>query len=154
MAPIQEPWYREGRIMGLDISGYTLFWGRGIDRPRAYVSARNMNMWMLPGFSSRDLVTVLRNYNIGKAERRLVVCSACLTIPRTLPRRRCLRNSWATVRRKVSIYGATPHHRVCGSTNWNDTAGALLEFLHSTNLEILNQGNDPTFCSAGRQEVF
>jgi hypothetical protein len=28
-----------------------------------------------------------------------------------------------------------------------------LEFLNSTNLEILNRGNEPTFCSGGRLEV-
>jgi hypothetical protein len=33
---------------------------------------------MLPGFSSRDLVAVLINYNEGETERRLVVCSVDL----------------------------------------------------------------------------
>jgi len=28
-----------------------------------------------------------------------------------------------------------------------------MEFLNSSNLEILNQGNEPTFCSGGRFEV-
>jgi hypothetical protein len=28
-----------------------------------------------------------------------------------------------------------------------------VEFLNSLNLEIVNQGNDPTFCSGGRLEV-
>jgi hypothetical protein len=28
-----------------------------------------------------------------------------------------------------------------------------VDFLNSTNLEILNQGNEPTFCSGGRLEV-
>jgi hypothetical protein len=28
-----------------------------------------------------------------------------------------------------------------------------MEFLNTTNLEILNQGNEPTFCSGGRLEV-
>ena len=28
-----------------------------------------------------------------------------------------------------------------------------MEFLNSSNLEILNQGNGPTFCSGGRLEV-
>jgi hypothetical protein len=31
---------------------------------------------------------------------------------------------------------------------------ALLEYLNSSNLEILNQGNDSTYCCAGRLEVF
>ena len=29
-----------------------------------------------------------------------------------------------------------------------------MEFLSSSNLEILNRGNQPTFCNAVRQEVF
>ena len=28
-----------------------------------------------------------------------------------------------------------------------------MEFLNTTNLEILNHGNEPTFCSGGRSEV-
>jgi hypothetical protein len=49
--------------MGLNIPGYTLFCGSGIDRPTTYNLARNMNIWMLLGFSSRDLVVVLIIYN-------------------------------------------------------------------------------------------
>jgi hypothetical protein len=44
MALIQEPWYREGHSMGLIIPGYTLFSAGGIDRPRACILARNMNI--------------------------------------------------------------------------------------------------------------
>ena len=40
-----------------------------------------------------------------------------------------------------------------GSTNCNDGGVALLEFLNSTNLGTLNQGNDPTFCNSRRLEV-
>ena len=45
------------------------------------------------------------------------------------------------------------HHTVWGSTNCNDREVAVVEFLNSTNLEILYQGNDPTFCSGRRLEV-
>jgi len=45
------------------------------------------------------------------------------------------------------------HHSVWGSTNCNSRGEALMEFLNTTNLEILNQGNEPTFCSGGRLEV-
>ena len=38
--------------------------------------ARNMNIWMLLEFSSRDRVAALINYNEGETERRLVVRSA------------------------------------------------------------------------------
>jgi hypothetical protein len=45
------------------------------------------------------------------------------------------------------------HHSVWGSTNCNSRGEALVEFLNSTRLEILNQGNELTFCSGGRLEV-
>jgi len=67
MALIQEPWYHEDRISGLNIPGYTLYSAGGTDRPRACILARNMAIWMLPGFSCRDLVAtseyILRNVN-------------------------------------------------------------------------------------------
>ena len=42
MALIQEPCYRKGSIMGLNISCYTLLCMSGIDRPRICILARNM----------------------------------------------------------------------------------------------------------------
>ena len=45
------------------------------------------------------------------------------------------------------------HHTAWGSTNCNGKGESLMEFLNSSNLEILNQGNESTFCSGGRQEV-
>jgi hypothetical protein len=47
MALIQEPWYRERCIRGLNIPGYTLYPLGGKDRPRACILARNMNLWVL-----------------------------------------------------------------------------------------------------------
>ena len=48
---------------------------------------------------------------------------------------------------------STAHHSVWGSTNCNSREEALMEFLNTTNLEILNRGNEPTFCGGGRLEV-
>jgi hypothetical protein len=42
---------------------------------------------------------------------------------------------------------------VWDSTNCNDRVVALFKFLNFMNLEILNQGNDSTFCSARKLEV-
>jgi hypothetical protein len=64
--------------MGLNIPGYILFCASGIDRPRACILTRDMNIWMLPGFSCRDLVAVLIYCNKGEVGRQLVVCSAYL----------------------------------------------------------------------------
>jgi hypothetical protein len=75
---IQEPWYHESCIRGLNIPGYTMFSVSGTDRPRACILMRNETAWMLLGFSCRDLVAVLIKYNEDGAEQWLVVCSAHL----------------------------------------------------------------------------
>jgi hypothetical protein len=41
MALIQSSWYREGRIRGLNITGYTLFSAGRIDKPRSCTLTRN-----------------------------------------------------------------------------------------------------------------
>ena len=45
------------------------------------------------------------------------------------------------------------HYSVWGSTNCKSRGEALVEFLNTTNLEIINLGNESTFCSGGRLEV-
>ena len=45
------------------------------------------------------------------------------------------------------------HHIARGSTKFNDRVKVLVEVLDFSNLEILNQGNEPTFCLGFRQEV-
>jgi len=87
MALIHEPWYREDCVRGLNIPGYTLCSAGRKDRPRACILARDMDIWMLPGFSCRDLVAVLVKYFGDGADRRLVfVPPICHMIPRILPR--------------------------------------------------------------------
>ena len=87
MTLVQEPWYREDSIRGLNILGYTLYSATGKERPKVCILARNINAWVLPGFSCRDLVAILIKYTEDGTERRLVVCSDYLPmIPRILPR--------------------------------------------------------------------
>ena len=45
------------------------------------------------------------------------------------------------------------HHSVWGSTTCNSRGEALVEFLNTTNMDILNRENEPTFCSGGRSEM-
>jgi hypothetical protein len=157
VALIQEPWYRRGCIRGLNIPGYSLFSVNGIDRPQACILMRNETAWMLPGFFCRDLVAVLIKYNEEGMERRLVICSAYLPYDSEDPPSKELED---LVRycEKENLYlvvgcDSNAHHSVWGSTNCNSRGEALLEFLNTTNLKILNQGNEPTFCSGGRSEV-
>ena len=45
------------------------------------------------------------------------------------------------------------HITVYGAALTNSREEALVEFLNSSNQEIVNQGNCPTFCSGGKLEV-
>jgi hypothetical protein len=158
MALIQEPWYRKGCIRGLNIPGYTLFSVSGIDRPRACILMRNETAWMVPGFSCTDLAAVLIKYNEDGAERQLVVCSAYLhynseDTPPSKEFKELMRYC-----ENENLYlavgcNSNAHNSVWGSTNCNSREKDLVEFLNSSKLEILHQGNEPTFCSGSRLEV-
>jgi ribonuclease HI len=48
---------------------------------------------------------------------------------------------------------ANAHHTAWGSTNVNPRGELLLEYVASTNLDICNIGNEPTFITQARKEV-
>jgi hypothetical protein len=58
-------------------------------------------------------------------------------------------------RNKQLIIGcdANAHHILWGSTDTNPRGASLMEYLVSSNLDILNQGNEPTFVTRNRKEV-
>jgi hypothetical protein len=77
LALIQEPWYHDGCVRGLNIPGYNLYFMRGKDRPRACILGRDTNVWELSGFSCRDLVKVVRR---GRGwGRKVTGCMFCLS---------------------------------------------------------------------------
>ena len=105
-----------------------------------------MNVWGLPGFSCRDLEANLINHIAVGAERRLVVCSAYLPYnsedpPLSRELEELMR--YCENENLCLIVGcdSNVHHIVWGSTNCNGRGESLYEFLNTTNLEILNQGN-------------
>jgi len=113
---------------------------------------------MLPGFSGRDLVAILINFNDDGVERWLVVCSDYLSYDSEDPPLSKEFEELVFYCETENLHldigcNSNAHHTVRGSTNCNDRRVALVEFLNSMSLEILNQGNDPTFCSGHRLEV-
>lgn len=113
---------------------------------------------MLPGFSCSGLVAVLINYHEDGAERRLVICSAYLPYdsedpPPSKELEELMHYCETENLHLVTGCDSNAHHTVWGGTDCNDRAVTLVEFLNSTNLEILNQDNVPTFCSGHRMEV-
>jgi hypothetical protein len=49
--------------------------------------------------------------------------------------------------------GANTPHILCGSTGTNPRGESFMEYLLSTKLNFLNQGNEPTFVIHNRKEV-
>jgi hypothetical protein len=157
MALIQELWYRKNCIRGLNIPGYTLYSAGGTDRPRACILVGSMTSWMLPGFSCRNLVAVLVKYFEGRMEKRLVICSAYLLYdsedpPPTKELEELVRYCEDEHLYLINGCDSNVHHSAWGSTDCNDRE-ALVEFLGASNLEILNRGNELTFCNGHRLEV-
>jgi len=110
-----------------------------------------MNAWVLPGFSCSDLVAILVKYIEDGAERQLVVCSAYPAPSRKM-------EEFVQYCENENLYlivgcDSNAHHTAWGSTNCNGRGESLLEFLKSSNLNILNWGNESNFCNASRQEV-
>ena len=147
VAEIQEPWHRKDRIRGLSIPGYTLFSASGMDRSCACILMRNEMAWLLPGFSCRDLIALLIQCNEEGAERSLVVCSAYLPYDSEDPPPSKELEELVRYCENENLYlvvgcDSSAHHSAWGSTNCNRRGEALMEFLNSSNLKILNRGNE------------
>ena len=113
---------------------------------------------MLPGFNCRDLVAVLIQYNEEGTERTLVICSAYLPYvsedpPPSNELQELVRYCENENLYLVVEYGTSAHHSAWGSTNCSSRGDTLVEFPNSSNFEILNRGNEPTFYSGCRFEV-
>jgi hypothetical protein len=114
---------------------------------------------MLPEFSFRDLVAVQIKFDEGEEKRSVVVCSVYLPFDSedllpTMEFEELVRYCEEKTLSLIVGCDSNCHHTVCGSASCNDRGVALVEFLNSTNLETLNQGNEPTFCNSRRVEVF
>jgi len=117
-----------------------------------------MNSWGLPGFSFRDLVANLINHIAVGAERRLVVCSPYLPYGSEDPPPSTELEEFVRYCENENLYlivrcNSNAHQIVWGSNNCNGRGDSLYEFLNTTNLEILNQGEEHNFCNVTRQEV-
>jgi hypothetical protein len=109
-------------------------------------------------FCSRDATTVRLTYTYGGGNRELVVTSAYLPYDSDEPPpTKEVRDitDYCYSRKKQLIIGCdtNAHHTLWGSTGVNPRGVSLMEYLVSSNLNILNHGNKPTFVVSNRKEV-
>ncbi|XP_024881916.1 uncharacterized protein LOC112461076 [Temnothorax curvispinosus] len=155
---IQEPWLVKGHIKGLGGCG-KLFKADNAKRPRACIVAKGLDACLLPQFSDGDLVAVRLKLNTDDGGvRDLIVGSVYMPYDsEELPPQRNMIElvTYAKERGLELLLGcdANSHHLVWGSSDINPREESLLDFIMSTNLQILNRGTEPTFLDSRRQEV-
>ncbi|XP_036146026.1 uncharacterized protein LOC118646681 [Monomorium pharaonis] len=142
---IQEPWLVRGCIRGLAECG-RLFRPPHEDWPRAYVAVKGLESQLLPDFCSRDLVAVMIEDASGTGIKgKMVVASGYFPHEEDdpLPSDRVVRLVEFCQKEQLPLIlgcDANAHHTMRGSTDTNRRGKKLLEFLLSTDLEILNKG--------------
>jgi hypothetical protein len=161
IALIQEPWVQGGQIRGLSGTGGTIFLVTYGATLRSCIYVRNhINVLPLLEYCSSDMATVWILYSSGGNQRELIVTSAAY-IPQDLdepPPMKELRDvvDYFSSRKKQLVIecDVNAHHILWGSNDINPREESLVEHLPSSNLYILNQGNEPTFVVSNRMEVF
>ncbi|XP_046145681.1 uncharacterized protein LOC123988998 [Osmia bicornis bicornis] len=159
IALIQEPWIHKERVGGLNTGCGSLHYDATSTRPRACIFVKKeIAALKLNEFCTADLSAVKVKLNLGGNKSELVVCSAYLPYdseepPPTRELRALIDHCAVKGLHLVIGCDANSHHTVWGSTNTNGRGTALLEYLATTSMEILNKGSAPTFITSRRQEV-
>lgn len=155
---IQEPWLRKEKIHGLSSRYYNLFQSTCASKKRTCIIApKDLSVTLLPQFCNRDHTTVLLNTGISGRNEEIILCSGYMPyedayLPNTYMKSVIEYASDAGI---PFIMGCdtNAHHTIWGSSNINPRGNVLLEYIASTNLDILNRGAEPTFVNAIRSEV-
>jgi hypothetical protein len=139
-----------GQNRGFSNSGGTIFSVAPEGNPRSCIYVRNhINALPLLELCSRYVTTVRMTYMRRGSWEELIINSAYLPYdsdepPPTKELRDVI--EYCCSRKKKLIIGcdANAHHILWGSTGTNPRGESFLEYQVSSNLNILNQGNEPT----------
>ncbi|XP_043474384.1 uncharacterized protein LOC122506334 [Leptopilina heterotoma] len=158
IAFVQEPWVYKGKIRGLSDCG-VLVSSPQEPVPRACLIYNGLDAFPLLKLTTRDLAVVKAKYLENNGNKREVVVASAY-FPRSgddpAPPTEVEKLVDYCQRQSLPLIigcDANAHHVVWGSTDNNDRGRRLLDFLIDTNLEILNQGNEPTFVTVNRKKV-
>ena len=155
---MQEPYLFKGAIKGLGGTGGIIYYNCSNKDMRTCIYVRNgLNAMPINNLCSRDLTTIRVLTGGGNAKKATIVASAYLPYEDKEPP--------ATIIRDLVDHGmrdnldlilgcdANAHHTVWGSSNVNRRGEALMDFVVSSSLQLINRGNKPTFVEARRAEV-
>lgn len=112
----------------------------------------------MPQFSDADTTTVLVGSESGSIEQSFMITSFYMghdsveEIPGNVFRS-IINNYKEHNLTRIMGGDANAHHTIWGSSDINRRGATLMEYLASTDMEILNRGNAPTFITKNRTEV-
>ena len=119
----------------------------------------DLDVVALPHLSSKDVSVLEMDLMMGQRKRSIVIASIYLPgdpnaePPPTQGMVRLMR--YCEQRRRPVIIGcdSNAHHTVWGCPDVNIWGRTMLEFIMSTDLEIMNRGHEPTFIGRGFQSI-
>lgn len=157
---IQEPWVHNQRICGLgSLREATILYDERAIRPRTCLIVSNrFAATRLTHFCGQDLVAAKVSYEDGSGWKHLVVASGYFPYDSLLPPPpKAVVELVAHCELKqiglILCCDANAQHTVWGSSKCNARGDKLFDFILTSNLNIHNVGNKPTFVTARRQEV-
>lgn len=160
---IQEPWTTRiaGRytVCGLGGGGRSTFYATGQCRPRACIVTKGLAVSPVLEHTSPDLaVARIRLLDtFGKEAGSVLVSSAYLPHEARDPPGQEVRSFFNDCgSKKVRVImglDCNAHHTVWGSKDTNARGESLLDFLATTNLQLLNRGDTPTFAVTDKDSV-
>ena len=159
VALVQEPWLVKNRIRGLGFPGATILYDISCDRPRAaIVLTKGVKHCVLPNLTTQDTVAVQLETEHEGEYKSVIVASVYLPYDSVdMPPSREMEAlvDYARGRGLSLLVGcdSNAHHASWGSTGTNQRGRSLLEYIMTSDLYILNQGNEPTFHNVNREEV-
>jgi len=157
LALIQEPWLVRGRISGLKGTKGKLIYDINNNTRTCILLDKNIEVLPLTEFIHRDLTAVKVRLNIEGRDREIVFASVYLPYEEKTPPDHSLHKlmKFCAENNLQAVLGldCNAHHVVWGSSDTNKRGECLLEFILNYNLEILNEGNEPTFITSNRSEV-
>ena len=158
---IQEPYCYRNEVRGIAATHNIIVGHTGRDNPprTAIVASKDLDVVPLPHLGTRDVTAAVLEYRVSHNNRfRLVIASVYLpydiaNLPPTQDLERLV--SFARDKGLPILIGcdANAHNTIWGSTDTNTRGSALLEFLVTVNLEVINKGREPTFVNRVRKEV-
>jgi len=161
IALVQEPYFRKGEFYKGNLlnPNFVVFNKHGATNyrlmPRACILVNTaINASLISEITTRDICAVLIDMSDDNTNKKYVYCSAYLPHDEPAPT-----DGFKAVIAYCDIHGlpliigsdANAHHIIWGSSDINVRGTSLMEYLSSTNLDILNIGNRPTYARSDRE---